>query len=109
MSRALSIVSRALIEPLNLRVLDYSPDTITKTKDDLGIEEVTTSKVVQALTMEDVPKGVGVVAEIPKSPHMPRPKKDKQAMAPRTRVPKEPFAQQTIGGREGESCHDRNK
>jgi len=55
---------------------------MTTTKDGLGIEEVTAGKVVQALTMEDVPKGTEGVAEIPKSPCMPRPKKDKQVMAP---------------------------
>jgi len=52
------------------------------TKDGSGIKEVIFGEVVQALTMEDVPEGVGVVAEIPKSSHMPRPNKDKQAMAP---------------------------
>lgn len=32
--------------------------------------------------VEDVPKGTGVVVEIPKSLRTPRPKKDKQAIAP---------------------------
>ena len=36
---------------------------------------------MQTPFVEDVPKGVGVVAEIPKSLCTPRPKKDKQAMA----------------------------
>jgi len=44
------------------------------TKDGLGIEEVTTGEAAQALTMEDVPEGAGIVAEIPKSPCTPRPK-----------------------------------
>lgn len=77
LSRALSIVSRALIEPLNSQVTDYNPDTMTITKDGLGIEEVTAGKAALALTMEYVQEGVRVVAKIPKSPHVPRPKKDK--------------------------------
>jgi len=54
---------------------------MTATKDGLTIEEVTTGEAAQTPTMEDVPEGAVVVAEIPKSLHTPRPKKDKQAMA----------------------------
>jgi len=59
LSRVLSIVSRALIEPLNSRVIDYNPDTMTETKDGLGIEEVTIRKAAQTLNVEDVPEGTG--------------------------------------------------
>jgi len=55
---------------------------MTATKDGIGIAEVTVSETVQALTMGDVPEGVEIVVEILKSPCMPRPKKDKQAMVP---------------------------
>ena len=54
---------------------------MTTTKNGLGIEEVTTSEATQAIVVEDVPKGVGVMAKIPKSSRTPRLKKDKHAMA----------------------------
>jgi len=63
-------------------VIDYGTDIMIATKDGLRIKEVTTSKAVQAPTMEDVPEGAKIVTEILKSPRTPRPKKDKQAMAP---------------------------
>lgn len=74
-------MSRALIEPLNLQVTDCNKTTMTPTKDGLGIEEVIDGEATQTLTMEDVPEGVGFVAKIPKSLRMPRPQKDKQAVA----------------------------
>ena len=58
---------------------DYSPGTMTVTKDDLGIEEVTAGKAAQTQTVE-VTEGAEVVAEILKSLRMPRPKKDNQEM-----------------------------
>ena len=75
--RALSIVSQEFIEPLISWVTDYGPDTMMTTKDGLGIEEVIIGEDVQTPTVEDVPECAGVVAEIPKSPHTPQPKKDK--------------------------------
>lgn len=44
------------------------------------ITEMTAEEVVQALTVEYALEGVGIVAEIPKSPRTLRPKKDKQLM-----------------------------
>ena len=64
---------------------------MTTTKDGLGIEEVTAGEAAQTPMVEDVPEGVGVVAEIPKSPHMPRPKKDKREMASVRVSPKNPL------------------
>lgn len=40
---------------------------------------MTAEETTQTLTMGDVPKGDGIVVEIPNSPCTPRPKKDKQA------------------------------
>lgn len=37
---------------------------------------------MQALTVGDALEGVGIAAEISKSPHTPRPKNDNQAMVP---------------------------
>ena len=37
---------------------------------------MTAGEATQVLTVEDVPAGARIVAEIPKSLHMPRPKKD---------------------------------
>lgn len=54
---------------------------MTTTKDGMGIEEVITGKAAQPLTVEDVLKGVRIVADILKSPCTP-PKEDKQTMAP---------------------------
>jgi len=42
LSRALNIESRAIIEPLSSRVIEYNLDTMIATTDGLGIEEVTT-------------------------------------------------------------------
>lgn len=47
----------------------------------MGIAKVTTEEAMQDITVGDVPEGVEIVAKILKSPHMPRPKKDKQEMA----------------------------
>jgi len=54
---------------------------MTTTKDGMGIAKVTTEEAMQDITVGDVPEGVEIVAKILKSPHMPRPKKDKQEMA----------------------------
>jgi len=50
---------------------------MTVTKDGLGTKEGTADEVAQTPMVQDVPEGAGVVTEIPKSPQMPRPKKDK--------------------------------
>ena len=47
------------------------------TKDVMDIAEVTAEEAAQALIVGDVPEGVRIVAEIPKSPCTPRPMKDK--------------------------------
>jgi len=57
-------------------------DTMATTEDVMEITEMTTEEAMQALTVVDAPEGTGIVAEILKSPHTPRPKKDKQAMVP---------------------------
>lgn len=44
------------------------------------IAEMTAEEVVQVMTIEDVLEGARIVAEIPKSPCMSRPKKDKKPM-----------------------------
>ena len=49
-------------------------------KDAMEIIELTVEEAMQALTMGDAPKGVRIEVELPKSPRMPRPKKDKQVI-----------------------------
>jgi hypothetical protein len=44
LSRALSVVSRALIEPLSSRVIDFCLDTMATTKDGMEITEMTTER-----------------------------------------------------------------
>jgi len=44
------------------------------------IAEMTAKETMRDLTIEDAHEGTGIVAEIPKSPCMSRPKKDKQPM-----------------------------
>jgi len=48
----------------------------------MEITEMTTKEAMQALTMGDAPEGAKIVVEILKSPHTPRPKKEKQIMVP---------------------------
>lgn len=51
-------------------------------KDVMEITEMTAEEAAQALTVGDASEGSGIMAEIPKSPRTPRPKKDKQKMVP---------------------------
>ena len=51
------------------------------------IREMTVEEVPQAMIVEDAPKSAEIVAEIPKSPRMSRPKKDKQPMNSDAHVP----------------------
>ena len=44
-------------------------------KEVMEIIEMTVKEAAQALTVGDAPEGAKIVAEIPKSPHTPRPKK----------------------------------
>jgi len=46
----------------------------------MEITEITTGEAAQALSVGDAPEGTEIVAEILKSLHTPRSKKDKQAM-----------------------------
>lgn len=43
----------------------------------MEITEITTGEAVQAVAVGDALEGTKIVAEILKSPHMPRPKKEK--------------------------------
>ena len=52
-------------------------DTMETAEDVMEIIEMTTNESMRALTMGDSLEGAEVEAEIPKSPCMPRPKKDK--------------------------------
>lgn len=82
LSRALFVLCQALIEPLSSRVIYFWTDTMAEAEEVMEITELTIEEAAQALTVGDAPEGVGIVAEIPKSPRMPRPKKDKQVMVP---------------------------
>lgn len=82
LSRALFFLCQASIEPLSSRVIDFWTDTMETIEEVMEITELTVEEVAQALTMGDAPEGTVIVAEIPKLPHMLRPKKDKQAMVP---------------------------
>jgi len=61
------------------------------TEDVMEITKMTVEEVTQALTMGDAPKGVRIVEKILKSPHTPRPKKDKQVMVPIRVSPRNPL------------------
>lgn len=69
----------------------YSTYKMTDTRADLGFEEGTTGEAASTHTVHDVPEGTGVAPEILKSPRMPRPKKDKQAMGPVRMSPRNPW------------------
>lgn len=58
-------------------MVDCCTDTTTITKDGMDIVVLTVEEAAWALTMGDVPEGVEIVAEIPKSPCTPGPKKEK--------------------------------
>lgn len=55
---------------------------MTNTRVGLEFEEGTTHEAALTHTIHDVSEGTRVAPEIQKSPQMPRPKKDKQAMGP---------------------------
>jgi len=63
---------------------------MTTTRRGLGFAEGTTHKVTQNHMVYGVPGDTGVMPEIPKSPWMPRPKKDKQTEGPVRMSPRNP-------------------
>lgn len=61
------------------------------TENVMEITEMTVREVTQALAMGDALKGAGIVAEILKSPCLPRTKKEKQVMVPVHVSPRKPL------------------
>ena len=51
LSKAQRIESRAIIEPLSSRVIEYNLEMMTTTKDGLEIKEVTVGKATQTQMM----------------------------------------------------------
>ena len=61
-------------------MIDFWTEMMVVAEEVMEIIELTAKEAVQALTMWDALEGTGIVAEIPKSSRMARPKKEKQAM-----------------------------
>jgi len=71
---------KVLCEHLPEQLRDFWKNKMATSEEAKDIGEMTAEEVAQAMTVGDAPKSARIVAEIPKSPHTPRPKKDKQAM-----------------------------
>jgi len=83
--------SKALFEhpPEQLRDLWNKNMAASQEARDFG--EMTTEEAAQVMTIGDSPESVRIVAEIPKSPHTLRPKKDKQPMVLVCMSPRNPL------------------
>lgn len=63
-------------------MIDFWSNMMAAYVEVMEIIEMTFEEAEHALTMGDAPEGIGIVADIPKSPRMVRPKKQKQEMVP---------------------------
>lgn len=71
---------RELFEHLVEQLRYFWINKMSVSKESMEIREMTVEEAAQALIVEDAPKSIKIVAEIPKSPCMPRNKKDNLPM-----------------------------
>lgn len=79
--------------------------TIAAPEEAMDIGVMTVEEAAQAITKVEAPESVRIVAEISKSPSMPRPKKDKQAMVSMHVSPRNPLKTRLIMEEKGKAIN----
>ena len=74
--------SKALFEHLPEPLRELWNRSMVVLEEAMDTRAMTAEEAAQAPMVGEAPKSAEIVAEIPKFPHMPRPKKDKQHMVP---------------------------
>ena len=83
--------SKVLFEHIPELLRDLWSSNMATPEEAVNINEMTTEEVTQAIIVGNAPERTEIVAEIPKSLCMPRPKKDKKPMIPVCMSPRNPL------------------